>query len=348
MNKKYIEIVLNVLFWVSTTLLVVLFFSIESIEIEIIDDEELQRISRNRSMMYYFIIGQVLFAGYFYFQMFLIQKLIRKSKNKTLFLKSIMSLLTCLFIYLLIVNYLPLESKVIDPVSLIIFLFYAVTAIGYSFIKIWYRSEQNRKQLELVKNQAELNLLRQQLHPHFLFNTMNNLLAMVDQSATPKLAKSFDKLSNLLRYVVYETKNDKVSIEDEINFIQNFSDLHLLRFEEGEIDYKLEVIGNNKQQLIASGILLCFVENAFKHGVQPETQSFIHININLIEKNKIIVEIENSIPSKNENKISGGYGLKATKERLTLVYKSNFNLEITENKTYKIQLKINTNGSNNS
>lgn len=348
MNKKKIEIVLNILFWVVTTFLIVSFFSIESIEIETTNGEEHQQIYRNRNMIYYFIIGQVLFASYFYFQMFLIQKLIQKSKAKKLFFKSIITFLMCFFIYFLMIKYLPFEKKSIYPVSLIIFSFYAVTATGYSFIKIWNLSEQNRKQLELVKNKAELNLLRQQLHPHFLFNTMNNLLAMVDQKATPKLAKSFDKLSNLLRYVVYETKKDKVSIEEEIIFIQNFSELHLLRFEEGEIDYKLKTIGNNKQQLIASGILLCFIENAFKHGVQPETKSFIKISINLLEKNTIIFEIENSIPSIIQDNNRGGYGLKATKERLDLIYKSNYSLEIKEDSTYKVQLKISTNESNNS
>ena len=125
--------------------------------------------------------------------------------------------------------------------------------VCYGFTKKWIQHEYDRKQLEFTKNQTELKLLRQQLQPHFLFNTMNNLLAMVNQSDNPKLAQSIDKLSGLLRYVVYDTKNRNVRIDEEIAFIQNFAELHLLRFEEDEIDFKIDIIGNWNQQKLSQG-----------------------------------------------------------------------------------------------
>jgi sensor histidine kinase YesM len=347
MNKKLVEIILNSLFWMVSSWLILSLFSIEAIDIDIIDNIEVKTIKRSKDMIIYLLIGQVLFVCYFYTQMYLVQKHIFKSSKKRLIIMSILAFFSCILLYYMIVNGLPFGNN-IQYFSLILIMFYAAIAIGYSFIKVWIISEQQRKQLELVKNKAELNLLKQQLHPHFLFNTMNNLLSMVDQENHPKLAKSIDKLSNLLRYVVYETKNDKVSIVKEIDFVKNFAALNLLRYEDDEVDFNLKILGNNNQQLIASGILLCFIENAFNHSVQPELKSFIHVTIDLLKVDIIAFKIENSIPPKTIQKENGGYGLKATKDRLNLVYANNYSLDINHDNTFTVILKIHTNESNNS
>jgi len=171
---------------------------------------------------------------------------------------------------------------------------------------------------------------------------------MVDQKNNPKLATSIDKLSSLLRYVVYENKTNKVTIEEEIQFIKNFSELHLLRFEDDEIDFKFEIKGAYNHQMIETGILLCFVENAFKHGVQPEFDSFIHMTIDMTKKDRMIFKIENSIPPIIGDLQSGGYGLQSTKERLQLAYPNAHFLEIINGDSYAVTLKIDTYASNNS
>lgn len=345
MNKKWIEIGVNVIFWLTSTWLIVYSYAIIMHDVVLIDDEIVGLIEHSNKLIKFFLIGQPFFAIYFYLQFFLILRLNTSSKISILLLQSVA--LAILFLVLfngVVVLFFEHYIHLIWFPSLWygIFIFYTTIAIGYGLVKVWFSNEQDKRKLEVLNKEAELNRLRAQLHPHFLFNTMNNLLAMVDQEQHPKLAKSIDKLSNLLRYVVYENKGNTVVLIDEIHFIQNFSKLHLLRFEDDEIDFKLEVIGKYDQQQIEKGVLLCFVENAFKHGVQPEHESFIHILVDVTNPTTIIFTIENSIPPKIEGNSVGGYGLKSTKDRLELAYPNKHSLVIVEEHTYTATLSIET------
>jgi len=347
MRFKWLEIGLNILFWIITTWLIVSVSSIESQEIEIINGEEIKHILRNKSLITYFLLGQFFYLLLFYAQLYLIGQLGKTKAMKRFITRSIVLTLLCLLLYYVTARYLIFSQPVFIPnISFGILFFYVAVAFGYGFIAMWISNEQDKKQLELIKNKAELNLLRTQLQPHFLFNTMNNLLAMVDQKNHPKLAQSIDKLSGLLRYVVYETKSDKVPISEEITFIQNFADLHLLRFEEGEIDFKFEINGPYTDQKIEPGIFLCYIENAFKHGVQPEERSFIHILLTLSEKNKIQFKVENSIPQTLGISQEGGFGLTSNQERLQLTYPNKHKISISNHENYSVELTIYTDEGN--
>jgi LytS/YehU family sensor histidine kinase len=171
---------------------------------------------------------------------------------------------------------------------------------------------------------------------------------MVDQEQNPKLTKSIDTLSSLLRYVVYENQEPKVTIAKEIQFIKDFSALHLLRYEEDEIDFKMTITGNSNQQMVEMSIFLSFVENAFKHGLQPEITSYIHIDINIEQTNAVNFKITNSVHPQKMILKQGGYGLQATKDRLDLAYPNSHQLEINQNTNqYNVNLKLNTNESTN-
>ena len=171
---------------------------------------------------------------------------------------------------------------------------------------------------------------------------------MVNQSDNPKLAQSIDKLSGLLRYVVYETKNDKVPIHQEIAFIQHFVDLNLLRFEEGEVDFKIDILGTYNEQEIEPGIFLCYVENAFKHGVQPEEQAFITIRFDLTSETNIDLQIENSLPTQPIKAEHGGSGIESNNERLRLAYPDKHTIGFQQNNTYIVNLSIDTDEGNHS
>jgi len=350
MKKKWIEISINLLFWLVTSWLIVYSYSIIGHMVSIVDEEIIGDIEHSKQLKQFFLIGQPFFAIYFYLQYYFILKLNDRSRMVFLIIKSIILAILFLVIFnSVVIIFFKDYIHIIWFPSLWygIFIFYTTVAIGYGFVKVWFKAEQDKRQLEILNKQAELNILRAQLHPHFLFNTMNNLLSMVDQKHNPKLATSIDKLSNLLRYVVYENKSNSVPICDEINFIQNFADLHLLRFEDNEVDFKLEITGPYNDQLIEIGILLCFVENAFKHGVQPEFESFIHIRIDITKEDVLIFKIENSMPPNIREEKTGGYGLQSTKERLNLAYPNTHFLEIVNGDTYAVTLKIDTHASNN-
>jgi len=346
MKNKWVFYCLHLLFWVFTSWLIIASFSITGHIVNIDEGIVSSSITRSDELIRFFSIGQPFFAMYFYLQIFLTKKHAKQKKLVTLAWQSL--LLTGMFygLYMAVVYFIfPEHIHILWFPSLWygVFIFYIIIAIAYGFMYAWMQTEKDKKQLEIVNKQAELNLLRAQLHPHFLFNTMNNLLAMVDQNHNPKLAKSIDTLSSLLRYVVYENQQAKVSIENEIQFIQDFASLHLLRFEEDEIDFKIEIIGQNNQQLIEMSILLCFVENAFKHGVQPEVDSFIHIVVDVSKSNRLLFTIENSVHPSLDNQQIGGYGLQATKDRLQLAYPSmhQLDIEVTEVR-YTVTLTLHT------
>jgi len=346
MKNKWVFYCLHLLFWAFTSWLIISSFSITghivNIDAGIVSDS----ISRSDELIWFFSIGQPFFALYFYLQIFLTKKHTTQKKIIVLAWKSLLLMGLFYSLYMAVVYFIfPQHIHILWFPSLWygIFIFYSIIAISYGFIYTWIQTEKEKKRLETLNKQAELNLLRAQLHPHFLFNTMNNLLAMVDQNHSPKLAKSIDTLSSLLRYVVYENKEAKVSIAREIQFIQDFSALNALRFEEDEVDFKLTIIGQNDQQLIEMSILLCFVENAFKHGVQPEVASYIHIVVDVSNSNCLLFTIENSVHPILENQQIGGYGLQATKERLLLAYPSKHQLDIKSSKEcYLVTLTLHT------
>ena len=208
----------------------------------------------------------------------------------------------------------------------------------------WQQEHKRVAALEKKQLEAELRFLRTQISPHFFFNTLNNIysLAIEKSDKTPKLIL---KLSELMRYLLYETKMKRQSLEKELICIQNYLDLERIRFGNLlEVDTKIS--GDIKNKKIAPILLLSFVENAFKHGANKNVGSVkIDINFKLVE-NFLFFTISNPTPKITKYKqgldSSGGIGLKNTKKRLALGYKPDeYNLSIdTKNKLYVVNLKI--------
>ncbi|MCB9082037.1 MAG: sensor histidine kinase [Lewinellaceae bacterium] len=189
-----------------------------------------------------------------------------------------------------------------------------------------------------------MDLLRAQLQPHFLFNVLNNLLAQVDQQQNPALAESIDRLSGLLRYIVYETAAPTVSIRREIDFLLDYAALQRTRFTPEELDFQFTVEGEALDQPIATGLLLPFLENAFKHGVYPEETSWIVVKVVINSPQEIQFSIRNSRhPRLSPDFPTAGFGLQATRERLALVYPNRHALDIHESASdYSIHLTLQT------
>ncbi len=350
MRFNRLEIFLNILFWVLMTWLFVYGRNTMDIQaIEVINGKKEVISVRNNDKVIAFLIAQILLIILFYLEFYLIHGLHSPKAVKFFILKSIgLALSTQILILILIKAIVFPGNENVNDLSAIVpmIALYLAVAFCYGFTKKWITHEQDKRRLEFTKKQIELDLLRQQLQPHFLFNTMNNLLAMVDQHDHPKLANSIDKMSSLLRYVVYDTQHQQITIAEEITFIRNYADLHLLRYEEDEVDFNFQVEGVFDAQSIEPGILLCYVENAFKHGVQPEERAFIYIKIDLSNTDQIEFSIENSIPEYSSIHEKGGFGIKSNQERLALVYPGSHNLHIEHKKNYKVVLTIKNNESN--
>ncbi len=210
---------------------------------------------------------------------------------------------------------------------------YPVVIIA-AFIKVakhWFEKEQQTQELKRQKLEAELDFLKAQIHPHFLFNTLNNLYALTLKKSdyAPEVVM---KLSELLSFMLYEGKSDTISIKKEIELIKHYTDLEKIRFDD-RLELTFKTTGDFMGKQIPPMLILPFVENAFKHGSENETGSVsILIDINLTG-NLLTVFIRNSRSKSSQGKQEpeGGLGLENIRRRLNLLYPNHHSLEIEEN-----------------
>ena len=222
---------------------------------------------------------------------------------------------------------------------------FLITAIAYRFTKDWFKSEKIKHQLMEEKLSSELQFLKSQINPHLLFNTLNNLFGMARQAKAIPVADGIAKLSNLMRYMIYDSVIDKVPIEKEIKYINDFIDLQKLRIKyTNNINIDFKISNYSPKLIIAPLILIPFVENSFKHGISSQNRSEIIIELKTIE-NKVDFNICNTINKLriNRNDESSGFGLKNVKKRLNLIYPNKHQLKINiEDNFYTVSLAIDT------
>ncbi|MFC6999530.1 sensor histidine kinase [Rufibacter roseus] len=187
------------------------------------------------------------------------------------------------------------------------------------------RNERRRKELELQHTTTELELLKSQVNPHFLFNTLNNIysLAYQNSASTPD---AIMKLSLLLRYQLYETNTAQVPLEKELEHLQHLLDLHRLRLPNPEL-LTLEVYGNVSQVQLPPMLLMPLVENMFKHGL---TTAPMQLRL-AIEQNQLTFTTDNTIKPNAKKNAYGGIGLQNLRRRLELLYPNGFSLKTEAN-----------------
>jgi len=192
-------------------------------------------------------------------------------------------------------------------------------SIAVKMTGLWYKTEADRQEEEKKRSEAELINLRQQLNPHFLFNTLNNIYALIAISPD-KAQESMLELSKLLRYVLYENNGNYVPLERELNFIQNYVELMRIRLSSDvELNININVTENDK--FVAPLLFITLIENAFKHGISPLKLSFISVDIHLNAEKQLNCTIKNSYFPKDETDQSGsGIGLENLRRRLEILY----------------------------
>lgn len=213
---------------------------------------------------------------------------------------------------------------------------------GLKITKEWFRNEHMKKEVESEKLAAELALMKSQVNPHFLFNTLNNIRSLVRKNS-PKSDAAIIKLSQLMRYMLDDAANEYVPLGKEIEYLQNYIDLQRLRLPE-EVDISFEVIKNNDSHQIPPMLFIPFVENAFKHGVSYLGDSKVVINLE-VKEHALLFSIYNNRNVRNEEQKKknkeGGFGLKNIKKRLDILYPDKHELTIqSTDGLYKVDLKI--------
>jgi two-component system LytT family sensor kinase len=203
---------------------------------------------------------------------------------------------------------------------------------SYGDIKV--KEELNKKNYEM-----ELALIKNQINPHFLFNTLNNIDVMITKDAA-KASVYLNKLSDIMRFMLYETKAESIPLSKELTYIEKYVELQKIRTSNSSyVNYKIN--GDADDLMIAPMLFIPFIENAFKHTEDKKLEDAININIH-ITKEKIIFDCENRFIEESQNKADiNGLGNELIKKRLELLYPKRHTLEVnTKGQVYSVRLTI--------
>lgn len=342
-DKKY-RIVSHLLFWLVAFAFLIGFYG---------------RINKDYSITLSFVamLFPIAIACTYFFIYYLFPKYLIKKRYTRFIIFSIYTIIVSIWAQMLVLsltfitignyNTKQINPYSFDSITLLVGIYFIV--IIASVIKLLrYSFEQQRKNRILLQkqydteinlNKAKLELLKAQLHPHFLFNTLNNIygLTLEKSNDAPELVMRF---SELLDYILHKTKDDRVTLEDEITYIKNFADIERFRFG-NKLIFNFDCIGTTKNIYLSPMILLPFIENAFKYGINPiNERSYINIKIKVSEDElffNIINDINKEFASKKK---SNGIGLKNIKKRLDLIYHNKHSLVINESKE-KFEVTLN-------
>jgi two-component system, LytTR family, sensor kinase len=216
-----------------------------------------------------------------------------------------------------------------------------IYAVLIRFMIDWFDSQKLKDELINQRQSSELALLRSQVNPHFLFNTLNNIYSLVYKKSD-EAPSAVMKLSRIMRYMLYDSNSDTVQLDKEVDYLKSFIELQELRINQSDyVEFKIE--GEIENRIIAPMLLIPFVENAFKHGGKNHTPGIrIHL---FAEPGQIRFEVENY---KKRNLLAqkdeiGGIGLQNIKRRLELLYYNKHRLEISEDQNmFRVNLLIQT------
>ncbi len=203
----------------------------------------------------------------------------------------------------------------------------------------WFRKERAITTLAAEKSAAELALLKEQINPHFFFNTLNNLYAM-SLTAEAETPKTILKLSQLMRYVIYRGKAQTVSLREEVDYLQDYLDLQTIRLHK-PLDLRFNVETDNENIHIPPLLFIVLVENAFKHGVEPaEDGCFLHLHLSSTP-NELTFRCDNSTPQPEGNLPEPGIGLDNLRRRLDLHFPNQHEIKIERRpESFSVVLKL--------
>jgi LytS/YehU family sensor histidine kinase len=210
-------------------------------------------------------------------------------------------------------------------------------SIIYALVYDRIRFERMEKEARAQRLDAELKLLRSQVSPHFLFNMLTNMVSMARLQSN-LLEPSLIRLSELLRYMLYESNEEKIAITSEIEHIENYVSLQQLRFGE-DVKVSLQIQNDYPEGMIEPMLLVPFIENAFKHGIGMVKDPFIQITLTVKEQLLTFTVVNNYNPVNQSKDKHSGIGLSNVKNRLELLYANNYQLKIAnEDGIYSVHL----------
>ena len=297
----------------------------------------------------FFLIVVLFYANYY----FLVPKVLLK---KTTLRYVIVSLLVIIGIALFLYVVYPPEERISREVFKVLenrsrslpfgrFLFtflgllapFVLSTVLRIYIE-WKKNEDLRKIVENEKVYSELQFLKTQLNPHFLFNSLNAIYSL-SVKKSPDTSEAIINLSELMRYMLYEADKDFVPLRKELEYIQNYVQLQRLRLSDST-DVTLNISGEYKEKILPPLLFISFIENAFKYGTDYEGKTNVKINL-LIENESIHLSVRNKIGAFKKKSKNSGVGLENVRNRLQLLYPDSHELSVKiEDKTYMVDLSL--------
>jgi hypothetical protein len=212
--------------------------------------------------------------------------------------------------------------------------------MGIHFIKQWYLKEKRNLQLMRENTEAQLQLLTAQIHPHFLFNTLNNIFSQT-QTESPKGSKMIMALSDMLRYILYEGQKPLVPLKQELEMIREYINLEKIRYG-NKLDVHVSTPLTTDNIYIAPLLLLPFVENCFKHGTSKMLQNpWINFTLEMNDTRLFMKLMNGKAPLAEGERRTSGIGIQNVKQRLELLYKEKYKMQITEDEeVFVVNLEV--------
>ncbi|PLW95712.1 MAG: histidine kinase [Marinilabiliales bacterium] len=210
---------------------------------------------------------------------------------------------------------------------------------GMAIIQQLRRNEVRQKEIEKARVDSELAFLKNQISPHFFFNALNSIYALIAIDGD-EAQKAVEKLSGLMRYLIYESDTETVELQKEFDFTLKYIELMQKRLS-SKVELELDIDNIIPYAQISPLLFIPFVENAFKHGISYRGKSFISIKLKTNSDN-VIFECRNSVPeTQGKKESSGGVGIANIKQRLNLIYNNDFSLKINQTKeVYEVLLTV--------
>ena len=292
----------------------------------------------------FFTISNVMHIGLFYFNAFYLYPKLLNRKRWWLYLLCIVALVMMInYIKILVIRtWFPelVLSRHTAPFIFFPTVFFWIVSTVYRLILNRIHYERKQKERQAAQLSTELKFLRSQISPHFLFNVLNNMVAMARQKSD-LLEPSLIRLSGLMRYMLYESDEKKVPLTQEIDYLKSYIELQKLRFEE-DVKITTTIQYEEDSLSIEPMLLIPFVENAFKHGVAVVKEPFINISLKVVG-NTLHFSVENKF-SREENQSkdkASGIGLANVKARLQLLYPGQHQLSVHEhNEIFSVNLTL--------
>lgn len=214
-----------------------------------------------------------------------------------------------------------------------------VLALSYRFSKDWFSNEKIRQEISEQQLRSELEVLKSQINPHFLFNALNNLFSMSLHFGDEKTAEGISRLSEMMRYVFDKSGEDQVGLKEEVDYIRDYIHLQQLRFQQ-HVEVSFDYSKATGPFLLSPMLLIPFVENAFKYGVSSQAKTTISLLMALDEK-EFTFSVTNKVVEKKESIPTNGVGIANVRKRLELLYPNGHSLTTSEQDgMFEVQLSI--------